>query len=79
MTQFEQALPFERIELHTEFREVNREAVLNEHKGQKEDLMQFFASLNRSILESELQKEKEEREKTKQEYIASWKEEHKQD
>jgi len=79
MTQFEQALPFERIELHTEFREVNRDVVLNEHIGWKEDLMQFFASLNRSILESEMQKEKEEREETKREYIASWKEEHRQD
>jgi RNA polymerase sigma factor (sigma-70 family) len=76
MKQFEQALPFERLELHSEFREVNRDVVLNEHKGQKEDLMQFFASLNRSIHESELQKEKEEREKTKLENIASWKEEH---
>jgi RNA polymerase sigma factor (sigma-70 family) len=76
MNQFEQALPFERLELHSEFREVNRDVVLNEHKGQKEDLMQFLASLNRSIHESELQKEKEEREKTKQENIASWKEEH---
>ena len=46
MKQFEQALPFERLELHSEFREVNRDIVLNEHKGQKEDLMQFFASLN---------------------------------
>ena len=45
MKQFEQAMPFERIELHTEFREVNRDAVLNEHIGWKEDLMQFFASL----------------------------------
>ena len=78
MKQFEQAIPFERIELHTEFREVNRDVVLNEHIGQKEDLMQFFASLNRSILESEMQKEKEEREETKREYIASWKEEHRQ-
>ncbi len=78
MKQGEQALPFERLELHSEFREVNRDIVLNEHKGQKEDLMQFFASLNRSIHESELQKEKEEREKTKQENIASWKEEHRQ-
>ena len=75
MKQFEQAIPFERLELHTEFREVNRDVVLNEHKEQKEDLMQFFASLNCSIHKSELQKEKEEREKTKQEYISSWKEE----
>ena len=78
MKQFEQAIPFERIELHSEFREVNRDVVLNEHKGQMEDLMQFLASLNRSIHESELQKEKEARERTKQENIASWKEEHRQ-
>jgi RNA polymerase sigma factor (sigma-70 family) len=78
MQQSEAAIPFERIELHSEFRELNRDVVLNEHKGQKEDLMQFIASLNRSLLESELLKEKDEREKTKQEYIASWKEEHKQ-
>ncbi len=78
MKQFEQPMTFERIKLRTEFREVNRDIVLNEHKGQKEDLMQFFASLNRSILEAEMQKEKEEREETKQEYIASWKEEHRQ-
>ena len=76
--QFEQAILFERIELHSEFREVNRDVVLNEHKGQMEDLMQFLASLNRSIHESELQKEKEARERTKQENIASWKEEHRQ-
>jgi len=79
MKQFEQPMSFDRIKLHTEFREVNRDIVLNEHKGQKEDLIQFFASLNRSIHESEMQKEKEEREETKQEYIASWKEEHNQD
>jgi RNA polymerase sigma factor (sigma-70 family) len=78
LKQFEQALPFERLEFHSEFREVNRDIVLNEHKGQKEDLMQFFATLNRNILVSEIQKEKEEREKTQQEYIASWKEEHSQ-
>jgi bifunctional DNase/RNase len=60
MKQFVQALPFERLELHSEFREVNRDIVLNEHKGQKEDLMQLLASLNRSMHESELQKEKEE-------------------
>ncbi len=78
MKHFEQAIPFERIELHTEFRELNRDVVLNEHKGQKEDLLQFFATLNRSILELELQRNKEEREKTKQELIASWKEEHRQ-
>ena len=78
MKQFEQPTAFERIELHTEFRDVNRDVVLDAHKGQKEDLMQFFASLNRSILESEMQKEKEEREETKQKSIASWKEERKQ-
>ncbi len=78
MEQFEQALLFERLELHSEFREVNRDVVLNEHKGQMEDLMQFLASLNRSIHESELQKDKEDRERTKQENIASWKEEHMQ-
>jgi len=76
MNQFEQAVPFERIELHTEFREVNRGVVLNEHKEMKEDFMQFFATLNRSILELELKRDKEEREKTKQELISSWKEEH---
>ena len=75
MNQFEQAVPFERIELHTEFREVNRGVVLNEHKEQKEDLLQFIATLNRSMLELELQRDKEEREKTKQELISSWKEE----
>jgi uncharacterized protein len=37
MKQYEQALPFERLELHSEFREVNRDIVLNEHKGQKEE------------------------------------------
>ena len=78
MKHFEQALPFERIELHTEFREVNRDAVLNEHIGWKEDLTQFIASLNRSILELEMQKENEEREKMKQENIASWKEQYRQ-
>jgi RNA polymerase sigma factor (sigma-70 family) len=76
MKQFEQAIPFERIELHTEFRELNRDVVLNEHKEQKEDLLQFIATLNRSMLELELQRDKEEREKTKQELISSWKEEH---
>ena len=79
MKHFEQAIPFERIELHTEFRELNRDVVLNEHKGQKEDLLKFMATLNRGILESEMQKEKEEREETKRGYIASWKEERKQD
>jgi uncharacterized protein len=76
MKQFEQAIPFERIELHTEFRELNRDVVLNEHKEQKEDLLQFIATLNRSMLELELQRDKEERGKTKQELISSWKEEH---
>ncbi len=78
MKQFEQAIPFERIELHTEFRELNRDVVLNEHKEQKEDLLQFIATLNRSMLELELQRDKEEREKTKQELSSSWKEEHRQ-
>ncbi len=78
MPQFEQALPFEQLELHAEFREVDRDIVLNEHRGQREELMQLFTSLNCSILESELQKEKEEREATKKEYIASWKEQHRQ-
>jgi RNA polymerase sigma factor (sigma-70 family) len=78
MQQVEQTIPFERLELHTKFREVNRDVVLNEHKEQKEYLLQFFATLNCSIHELELQREKEEREKTKQKYIASWKEEHRQ-
>ncbi len=78
MKQFEQAIPFEQIELHTEFRELSRDVVLNEHKEQKEDTMQFFATLNRSILELELQRDKEEREERKQELISSWKEEHRQ-
>ena len=78
MKQFEQAIPFELLEPHSEFREVNRDVVLDEYKGQKEDLMQFFASLNRSMLELELQRDKEEREKTKQEFTATWKEEHSQ-
>ncbi len=78
MEHFDQAIPFERIGLHTEFREVNRDVVLNEHKEQKEDFLLFFASLNRSILELELQRDKEEREKTQQESITSWKEEHRQ-
>src|SRR6266702_6847498 len=39
MQRFEQKIPFERIELHTEFRELNRDVVLNEHKEQKEDLL----------------------------------------
>lgn len=75
MKHFEQTIPFERIRLRTEFREVNRDVVLNEHEEQRENFLQFFATLNRSILELELQKDKEEREKTKQELISSWKEE----
>ena len=78
MKQFEHAIPFVRSELHTEFREVGRDVVLDEHKEQKEELLQFFATLNRSILDSELQRDKEEREKTKQEMIVTWKEEHRQ-
>ena len=78
MKQFEQAIPFERIRLHAEFREVNRDVVLNDHKEQKEDLLQFIATLNRSMFELELQRDKEEREKTNQELISSWKEEHRQ-
>jgi bifunctional DNase/RNase len=78
MKQFEHATPFERSGLHTEFREVGRDVVLDEHKAQKEELLQFFATLNRSINESELRRDKEEREKTKQDSIASWKEEHRQ-
>jgi uncharacterized protein len=77
MEHFEQALPFERIGYLSEFREVNRDVVLNEHEEQKENFLQFFASLTRSNLELELQRDKEEREKTKQELIASWKEERK--
>jgi RNA polymerase sigma factor (sigma-70 family) len=76
MKQFVQALPFEQLELHSKFRELDRDVVLDEHKGWKEELLQFIASLNRGILETEIQKEKEEREATKKEYIASWKEEH---
>jgi RNA polymerase sigma factor (sigma-70 family) len=65
---------------HPEFREVDSNIVLNEYKGKghREEIMQIFASLNRSMLASELQKEKVEREETEREYIASWKEEHKQ-
>jgi RNA polymerase sigma factor (sigma-70 family) len=74
----EQAKPFEQIGHLTAFREVDRDVVLNEHAAQRENFLQFFASLTRSNLELELQKDKEEREKTKQEMIASWKEEHKQ-
>ena len=74
----EQATPFEQIGLLAGSREVNRDVVLNEYKEQKENLLQFFASLTRSNLDSELQRDKEEREKTKQELIASWKEEREQ-
>ena len=78
MEHFEQAIPFEQIGHLTQFREVDRDVVLNEHKEQRENIMQFFASLTCCNLESELQRDKEEREKTKQEKIASWKEERKQ-
>jgi RNA polymerase sigma factor (sigma-70 family) len=71
------ATPFEQMGFLTEFREVNRDTVLNEHKEQKENLLQLIASLTRSNLELELQKDKEEREKTKQQLITSWKEERK--
>jgi RNA polymerase sigma factor (sigma-70 family) len=76
MERFDQAKPFEQIGSLSGFREVNRDVLLREHEEQRENLLQFIASLNRSIHESELQKDKEEREKTKQENIASWKEEH---
>jgi RNA polymerase sigma factor (sigma-70 family) len=78
MENFEQIIPIEQMGLLTEFREVNRDVVLNKHKEQKENFLQFFASLTRSNLELELQREKEEREQTKQELIASWKEEREQ-
>jgi len=78
MMQSEHPTPFEQSELHSEFRDVGRDVVLDEHKEQKEELLQFFATLNRSILEIELQRDKEERERTKQENISSWKEEHMQ-
>jgi len=78
MESIEKAAPQSQMELLTEFREIDRDVVLNEHKEQKENLLQFFASLTRSNLESELQRDKEKREKTKQESIASWKEERKQ-
>jgi len=74
--QAEASIPFERLEVYSEFRELNHDVVLNEHKWQKEQLMQLFATLNRSLLESELQAEKAEREKANQESIATWKEEH---
>jgi RNA polymerase sigma factor (sigma-70 family) len=78
MERFEPAIPFEEIGHFTEFREINRDVVLNEHAEQRENLLQFLASLTRSNLESELQRDKEVREKTKQELIASWKEEREQ-
>ncbi len=78
MERFEPAIPCERIGHFTEFREINRDVVLNEHREQRENLLQFFASLTRSNLESELKRDKEEREKTKLEKIASWKEEREQ-
>jgi uncharacterized protein len=78
MERIEKAAPQSQVELLTEFREIDRDVVLNEHIEQKETLLQFFASLTRSNLELELQRDKEEHEKTKQELIASWKEEHKQ-
>ena len=78
MERIEKAASQSQMELLTEFREIDRDVVLNEHKEQKENLLQFFASLTRSNLESELQRDKEKREKTRQELIASWKEERKQ-
>jgi len=78
MERFEPAISCEEVGHFTEFREINRDVVLNEHREQRENLLQFFASLTRSNLESELQRDKEEREKTKQEKIASWKEEREQ-
>ena len=79
MEHFEQAKPFELIELHPEFREVNRDVVLNDYEEQREKFLQFCASLIRSNLELELRRDKEEREKSKREMIASWKEERKKD
>ncbi len=76
MQRFEQAIPFEQLVLHPEFREVDSNIVLNEYMWHREEIMQLFASMNRSILESELQKEQAEREATKKEYIATWKEQH---
>ena len=78
MERFEPAIPCEEVGHFSEFREINRDVVLNEHREQRENLLQFFASLTRSYLESELQTDKEDREKTKQELIASWKEEREQ-
>ncbi len=78
MQQCKQVVPFERLEFHSAFREVNRDIVLMEHEGWREEIMQLFASLNLSMLASELQKEKEVREEKKEEYIASWKEKNRQ-
>ena len=78
MERFEPAIPCEEVGHFTEFREINRDVVLNEHREQRENLLQFFASLTRNNLESELHRDKEEREKTKQELIASWKEKREQ-
>jgi RNA polymerase sigma factor (sigma-70 family) len=78
MERIEKAAPQSQVELLTEFRDIDRDVVLNEHKEQKENLLQILASLTRSNLESELQRDKEKREQTKQEFIASWKEERKQ-
>ena len=78
MEHFEQALPYEQIGHLSEFREVNRDVVLNDYEEQREKFLQFCASLTRTNLELELQRDKEEREKTKQELISSWKEEHRQ-
>ena len=78
MEHFEQAIPYEHIGHLTQFREVDRDVVLNEHREQRENILQFFASLTCCNLESELQRDKEKREKTKQELTASWKEEREQ-
>src|SRR5437667_1224869 len=65
MEHFEQALPYEQIGHLSEFREVNRDVVLNDYEEQREKFLQFCASLTRTNLELELQRDKEEREKTK--------------
>ncbi|HEX9132932.1 MAG TPA: bifunctional nuclease domain-containing protein [Ktedonobacteraceae bacterium] len=78
MERIEKAAPQSQVELLTEFRDIDRDVVLNEHKEQKDNLIQLIASLTRSNLESDLQRDKEKREQTKQELIASWKEERKQ-
>jgi len=79
MERMQRSAPQSQVEFLTGFREIDRDIVLNEHKEQRDNLLQFFASLTRSNLELELQRDKEAREKTKQEMIASWKEERKQD